>query len=70
METRAHDTPSEVCAEDGEVMVEGPDGIAVSFTPDAASETSQRLLDGAVTARGQQLEKYWESKRRPGRGEQ
>lgn len=45
-------------------MVDGPDGIALSFTPEAAEETSHRLLDGAVTARGQQVEGYWEAKRR------
>ena len=55
MENKPHDTPSEVDAEEGEVLVDGPDGIAVSLTPEAASETSHRLLHGAAKARGQQL---------------
>ncbi|WP_243451046.1 hypothetical protein [Sphingosinicella sp. CPCC 101087] len=43
-------------AEEGEVVVDGPDGVAVSLTPDAAAETSQRLLIGAAKAQGQKLE--------------
>lgn len=50
---KVHDTPSEITAEEGEVMVDGPNGHAFSFTADAALETSERLLDGALTARGQ-----------------
>lgn len=49
------DEPSEVSAEQGEVVVDGPDGVAVSLTPDAAAETSDRLLDGAAQAAGQRL---------------
>ena len=55
MTDKPHDTPSEVTAEEGEVMVDGPDGVAVSMTPDAAAETSHRLLFGAAEARGQQI---------------
>lgn len=50
---KVYDKPSEVSAEDGTVMVDGPDGVAVSLTPEAAEETSARLLDGAVEAGGQ-----------------
>jgi len=57
MMDKAYSDPSEVTAEDGEVMVDGPDGIAFAFTPDAAAETSERLLIGAATARGQQIAK-------------
>jgi hypothetical protein len=53
--SRTYDEPSTVGAEEGEVIVDGPDGVAVSLTPDAAIETSDRLLDGALTARGQQV---------------
>ncbi len=53
---RTYDEPSEVSAEEGEVVVDGPDGVAVSLTPDAAAETSQRLLIGAAKAQGQKLE--------------
>ena len=38
-------------------MVDGPDGVCVSLTPEAAAETSDRLLSSAAEARGQQLEK-------------
>ena len=55
MTGKAYDTPSKVTAEDGEVMVDGPDGVAVSLTPDAAAETSDRLLEQAAIARGQEL---------------
>ena len=52
---RSYDEPSEVAAEGGEVVVDGPDGVAVTLTPDAAAETSQRLLIGAAKAQGQKL---------------
>ena len=55
MEDKVHDEASRVDAEDGVVAVDGPDGVAVRMTPDAASETSDRLLRGAIEARGQQL---------------
>lgn len=58
---KRYDEPSEVVAEGGEVLVDGPDGVAVTLTPDAAAETSQRLLIGAAKAQGQKLE---EAKRR------
>ena len=45
--------PSDVTAEDGVVNVDGPDAVDVSLTPDAAMETSERLLEGAMTAQGQ-----------------
>ena len=53
--SRTYDEPSVIGAEQGEVIVDGPDGVAVSLTPDAAIETSERLLDASLTARGQQL---------------
>jgi hypothetical protein len=54
MDGKIHDTPSEVSAEEGEVIVDGPDGVAVSLTPDAAIETSERLRHGGKAARDQQ----------------
>jgi hypothetical protein len=53
MENKPHETPSDVTAEEGEVQVDGPNGVAVSFTPDAAVETSDRLFRGAAEAKGQ-----------------
>jgi hypothetical protein len=48
-----HDKPSEVSAEQGEVILDGPDGVAVSMTPGAASETSKRLRSAAEEAAAQ-----------------
>jgi putative intracellular protease/amidase len=48
-----HKQPSHVTAEAGEVNVDGPDGVATSFTPDAAEETGRRLVDAASEARTQ-----------------
>ena len=48
-----YDQPSEVEAENGVVLVKGPDDIDVRMTPDAAEETSERLNTGAMKARGQ-----------------
>ena len=48
-----HDEPSEVDAKDGAVLVKGPNQVDVRLTPSAAEETSERLLQGAMKARGQ-----------------
>jgi hypothetical protein len=48
-----YDQPSEVDADRGEVTVKGPDAVDVRLTPKAAEETSDRLLEGALKARGQ-----------------
>lgn len=45
--------PSSVTAHDGVVDVVGPDGVDIAMTPSAAEETSQRLLEGAAKALGQ-----------------
>ena len=48
-----HDEPSDVKAVDGQVDVDGPDAVDVSLTPEAAEETSERLLQQSFKARGQ-----------------
>jgi hypothetical protein len=53
MNIQPHNQPSDVSAEEGEVQVDGPDGVAIAFTPEAAEETSQRLLLGAMAAHAQ-----------------
>jgi hypothetical protein len=48
-----HDRPSIVTAEQGEVLIDGPDGLAAALTPDAAEETGHRLIHAATRARAQ-----------------
>jgi hypothetical protein len=48
-----HDEPSAVKAVDGKVEVDGPDAVDVTLSPEAAEETSERLLNQAFKARGQ-----------------
>jgi len=49
------DQPSDVTAEDGVVIVDGPGGAALTFTVEAAEETGNRLLRNAAKAQGQRL---------------
>lgn len=51
--TDVYDAASEVDAVDGEVHVDGPDAVDVALTPEAAEETSDRLANNAMKARGQ-----------------
>jgi hypothetical protein len=46
---------SEVDAESGEVFVDGPDGVAVTLTSEAALETSDRLLKAGLKTEGQKV---------------
>lgn len=48
-----YDQASDVDAIDGIVVVNGPDAVDVRMTPTAAEETSNRLLESAMKARGQ-----------------
>lgn len=48
---KSYSDPSDVNIEEGQVIVEGPDGVAVTLTPDAAEETGRRLIDAATQAR-------------------
>jgi len=50
---RIYDEPTHVDALEGIVTLTGPDSVDVRMTPDAAEETSHRLLEGAMKARGQ-----------------
>ena len=45
--------PSDVAAEQGQVIVDGPDGVAVTMSPDAADETARRLTQAVEKARRQ-----------------
>jgi len=58
-DTIVYNEPTEIDAEDGVVVLKGPDGLDVRMTPDAAEETSERLSTGAMKARGQ---RYFDSR--------
>ncbi|MBR0553448.1 hypothetical protein [Stakelama marina] len=50
------DKPLNAQAEKGEVLVDGPDGAANSFTPDAASTSAGRIARAAGKAADQRDE--------------
>jgi hypothetical protein len=54
-EPELFDEPTKVTAKDGEVVLDGPDGVDVKLTPEAAAETSDRLLYAAGQAKSQQI---------------
>jgi hypothetical protein len=67
---KIYDEPSDVSADDGVVSVKGPDAVDVRMTAEAADETSDRLLHGALQARGQDLlEKARRKGKAPGAGD-
>ena len=49
--SEAYSEPMTVTAVDGEVVITGPDAVAVSLTPDAAVESARRLESAATQAR-------------------
>lgn len=55
-----YDQATDVSACDDSVKLNGPDGVDVAMTPNAAVETADRLLNAAVTIRGQQVRKQLE----------
>jgi hypothetical protein len=48
-----HAEASQVAAENGKIIVDGPNGVAVTLSPDAAEETARRLLAAVGEARRQ-----------------
>ena len=46
-----HDRPGVASAEQGIVLLDGPDGVAVAMTPDAAEATGHSLVTAAGEAR-------------------
>lgn len=66
MRKKTYDKPSTVTASDGQVLMDGPDGVDVALTPDAAFETADRLTDSAIAASGEErLRQAGEEKRPP-----
>ena len=51
--SRAQAHPGIASAESGLVVLDGPNGVAVTMTPDAATSTGQSLLAAAEAARAQ-----------------
>jgi hypothetical protein len=54
-EPELFDEATKVTAKDGEMVLDGPDGVDVKLTPEAAAETSHRLLYAAGQAKSQQI---------------
>ena len=52
-EDNTYDEATKVTAKDGEVILDGPDGVDVKVTPEAAEQTAMNLEEAAVEARGQ-----------------
>ena len=50
MAQQPHDTPTKATAEHGEVMLDGPDGLAVSLTPEAAHKSAADISRAATEA--------------------
>jgi osmotically-inducible protein OsmY len=48
-----YDEATKVTAKNGEVILDGPDGVDVKLTPEAAQQTSDNLMEGAARAAGQ-----------------
>ncbi|NYT40072.1 hypothetical protein HZY97_04845 [Sphingomonas sp. R-74633] len=45
--------PGVATAEQGVVLLDGPDGVAIAMTPEAAEETGRRLMAAAQEAASQ-----------------
>jgi hypothetical protein len=50
MPNQPYDRSTEATAEEGEVMLDGPDGLAISLTPEAAARTAQAIHAAADKA--------------------
>ena len=50
MSNKPHNVPTTATAEQGEVMLDGPDGLAMSFTPEAASKSAAAMVRAATEA--------------------
>lgn len=50
---KVYDEASKVSVSSGNISVDGPDAVDVTLTPEAAEETADQLIEGAMKARGQ-----------------
>jgi len=46
----AHDKPIDAVAEDGEILLDGPEGMAESFTPSAAKRSAEHIVKAVEEA--------------------
>lgn len=53
---RPCEAPGKATAEQGVVLLDGPEGVAVAMTAEAAALTAQSLLAAAALARGTALQ--------------
>ena len=53
MQPGVYSDAGKASAERGQVLLDGPDGIAISLTPDAAEETGRSLIEAAAEAKTQ-----------------
>lgn len=66
MARETYSKPTDVTSENGRVILDGPDGVDVAMTPEAALETGGRLIDEAAVAAGKaRAKKQDEEARRP-----
>jgi hypothetical protein len=47
------EVPGKASVEDGVVLLDGPDGVAVAMTADAAAQTAESLREAAAQARAE-----------------
>jgi hypothetical protein len=59
VDDKLYDEATQVSAEDGEVVLDGPDGVDVKVTPEAAEQTAGNLIVGATKARHQRRQKHF-----------
>ncbi len=50
MSNEPHDIPTKATAEQGEVMLDGPGGLALSLTPHAAAKSAAAMAKAATEA--------------------
>lgn len=56
MPVSAHDIPISASAEGGEILLDGPDGLATSLTPAAATQSAKHLTEAVESADRQRAE--------------
>lgn len=56
MAKQTYDKPSEVTTDGERVLLDGPDGVDVALTAEAADETAGRLIDAVAVIAGKRRE--------------